>query len=302
MEDMLAHGIRHPGVRCDYPERDLGAIVAMMKRVGLPTDRLFIHTYPAWVQPGSKDTPTEQWGYQWAKTYVDAAKTAGAGQVYLYLRDEATGKELAAERAVAAGIHRAGAKTWVACYNDYFPIAGDFIDVANLSGPPVSRELINKIHARGAMAFNYGNPQCGTEYPEVYRRNYGLLLWQHNYDGAFDFAYYWPFGDAWNDFDDPSVYRDHNMVYPTAHGVVDTIEWAGWREGATDMRYLGTLLQAIQIAKTAGRDESARQAESWLHSLRAGGTQSLADLNAVRHIMIAHIEACRADPYAPRSP
>lgn len=295
MQDMLAHGIAYPGFRCEDPERDLSSVVAMMKETGLPTDRLYILTYRIWVAKDGRGAPTEQWGYQWAKKYVDVAKAAGAGQVYLYLMDEATGKTLAAERSVAAGIHRAGARTWAACYNSYFPEGGDFIDVANLCGAPVGRELLDKIHARGARAYNYSNPQCGIEYPEVYRRNYGLLLWQHGYDGGFDFGYYCAFGDAWNDFDDDSVYRDHNMVYPTLHGVVDTIEWAGWREGTTDLRYLGTLLETLHQAKAAGRSDVARHVEAWLQKLRQGGSAALADLGTVRADMIQLIEMCRTD-------
>ena len=116
-----------------------------------------------------------------------------------------------------------------------------------------------------------------------------LLLWQAGYDGSMDFAWYWPFKDIWNDFDHPS-YKDHNMVYPTKNGVIDTIQWEGWREGADDCRYLSTLIRVIDEAKDP---EAAKHAREWVEKLRNGGTEALHDLKGVREAMIGHIRACR---------
>ena len=138
--------------------------------------------------------------------------------------------------------------------------------------------------------FNYGNPQCGVEEPETYRRNFGLALWQAGYDGAMDYAYQHSFGHEWNDFDNQS-YRDHTMAYPAANGVIDTIQWEGFREGVDDVRYLATLLQAMKTAEAAG-GAKARQAQAtraWLDKL----DMSSADLDVVRAEMIRRILALR---------
>jgi hypothetical protein len=66
-----------------------------------------------------------------------------------------------------------------------------------------------------------------------------------------DFAYQFAYGDVWNDYDD-LVYRDPNFTYPTTHGIVDTIQWEGWREGVDDTRFLATLISK------AGNSTSAR--------------------------------------------
>ena len=47
-------------------------------------------------------------------------------------------------------------------------------------------------------------------------------------------------------------FRDHVFAYPTSNGVIDTIQWEGWREGVDDTRYLATLI------KHEGSDTSAR--------------------------------------------
>lgn len=140
---------------------------------------------------------------------------------------------------------------------------------------------------RDWTARSYGNPQSGPENPDLYRRNFGLGLWLCNYDSAMTFIYYGDFGNPWNDFDHP-VYRDHNFVYPTVDGVVDTIAWEGYREGMDDLRYATTLKLAIEAAKQSGRPdilERANQADRWLETLDV----SLADLDDVRRQMIEHI-------------
>ena len=38
-------------------------------------------------------------------------------------------------------------------------------------------------------------------------------------------------------------YRDHVFAYPTSNGVIDTIQWEGWREGVDDTRYVATLIK-----------------------------------------------------------
>jgi hypothetical protein len=295
MRNLKRHGTDYVGLfeRLRYMPK----VIEMMRKVGLKTDKIFVTAdggdSSIWLgmRPDS--------AFEMAKKWVDMAKSAGAGQVYLYLIDEARGKTLAAERPIAQGIRRAGAKTWVAGYADYFPIAGDFIDAPVIAYGPVAPELVKKIHGVGAKVYCYANPQGGVERPEVYRRNYGLLLWQADYDGAFDWCWWWGFGPdnidgSWNDFDYP-VYRDHMMVYPTKSGVVDTIQWEGYREGVDDCRYMATLLREIGNARGAGRVKAAEAAEKWVKSLKSGGPAALTDLDAVRAEMIRNIEACRGE-------
>ena len=99
-------------------------------------------------------------------------------------------------------------------------------------------------HSSGKRLFSYGNPQSGVENPDIYRKNYGVALWNAGYDGAMDFAYQYPYGDIWNDYDSQSThYRDHVFAYPTSNGVIDTIQWEGWREGVDDTRYVASLIK-----------------------------------------------------------
>jgi len=62
-----------------------------------------------------------------------------------------------------------------------------------------------------------------------------------------DYAYQHQEGQSiWNDFDSKDyfygiAYRDFVFAYPTSNGVIDTIQWEGWREGVDDTRYLASL-------------------------------------------------------------
>src|SRR5450759_5205002 len=123
----------------------------------------------------------------------------------------------------------------------------------------------------------------GLEQPETYRRNYGLTLWKAGYDGAMDFAYAYPFDFVWDDFDNP-IFKDHVSAYPSMNGVIDTIQWEGFREGVDDVRYLSTLLKYINLAKaqTVNVHDLGVQAQNWVDS----ADFSNGDLDQIRTDMI----------------
>jgi len=121
----------------------------------------------------------------------------------------------------------------------------------------------------------------GVEMPETHRRSYGLMLWKRGEDGVCNYAYQHAFGASiYDDFDDVN-YRDHVYAYPTVDGVIDTVQWEGVREGVNDLRYLTTLLCAIDRAKGRSHaQDTARAAQAWLDSVDIEG-----DLHTVRRRM-----------------
>jgi hypothetical protein len=70
---------------------------------------------------------------------------------------------------------------------------------------------------------------------------------------------------------------------------VDTIQWEGFREGVDDVRYLTTLLKAIEKAKQDQRKAKAvKEAEAWLAKMNLEG-----DLQALRWQMARFIMELR---------
>jgi hypothetical protein len=192
--------------------------------------------------------------------WLETARKHGYDEVYIYGIDEAKGEKLKIQRAAWRKVHEAGGKVFAACSADAINLVGDLLDLAILSGKP-RPDQAEEYHKMGGQVFCYGNPQVGVEQPETYRRNFGLVVWKAGYDGAMDYAYQHSYSNIWNDFDNKR-YRDHVFAYPVAHGVIDTIEWEGFREGVDDVRYLSTLLEEIKRVRSRTPELAAR-AEKW---------------------------------------
>ena len=209
-------------------------------------------------------------------------------EVYFYAIDEARGDILTSQKTVWRAIQEAGGKVNVAGYRGHFDLVGDTLDMLICYGHPNQNEVDNW-HAEGKKIYCYANPQAGLENPEIYRRNYGLLLWEYDYDGACTFAYQMDYGNIWNDFDH-TKYRDLNLTYPTVDSMIDTIAWEGYREGVDDVRYVTTLIQEIEKAKNSSNLESkaaAADAEAYLAKLRQEVHKR--NLDIVRLEIIYHI-------------
>jgi hypothetical protein len=183
-------------------------------------------------------------------------------------------------------VHEAGGKIIVSGFRGQLEAVGDLLDLFNWAGP-LDPGQPPEWHKRGHLIWNYANPQTPVEDPAVYRRNYGLLLWKTDYDGACTYCFMDSSGTPWNDFD-CDAYRDHNVAYPTVNGVVGTLALEGFREGADDVKYATVLCLAIDRALKTGSPEArakASQAREWLESV----DPKTADLDATRAEMSRRI-------------
>lgn len=269
--NMRDHGVLYPTNYQGWDKVLLPRVMQIRRQAGLPTDRF----YNLGQGVGQQQTEEERQSMAArVKEWLALARRFGYQDVYFYGIDEATGERLAAQKLAWKAVQDAGGKTFVACYQGTFEVMGNLLNCAVLAGAPDPDE-VRKWHSVGSEVFCYANPQVGVEDPTVYRRNFGLKLWQAGYDGAMDYAYQHGFHHVWNDFDDRS-YRDHNFTYPTVDGVIDTIQWEGFREAVDDVRYITTLEQALEKAPS-DRAAVVAEARSWL-----GGDLASQDLDAVR--------------------
>lgn len=227
------------------------------------------------------------------------ARAYGFTSVYFYGADEAKGAALAAQRRLWDIVHSLGGKVLVAGYTASFELVGDSLDLLIHAHQPSILES-TKWHGSGHKIFSYANPQTGPENPFLFRLNYGIVLWANGYDGAMPYAYQHCFGSCWNDMDHPT-YRDHNLTYPTADGVIDTLAWEGFREAADDVRYLATLERLLSPVST-NTTTAADQARVFLSTLKTtvlskqinSGKYNVKmdiDLDAVRDQVVGHIDA-----------
>ncbi|MEN6293150.1 MAG: hypothetical protein ABFD07_14205 [Methanobacterium sp.] len=208
----------------------------------------------------------------------------GINTVYIYGIDEDT-MDNDTSLGDIQDVHDWGGKVFCAQNPTQALAVKDVLDLA-VGNSAFTTAQIAEFKATGHKIYSYGNPQSVPEFPRTFRQNYGLFLWQMGYDGAMVYAYQHSFGNGWNDFDSV-VYRDHNLTYGTANGVIDTIQFEGYREGINDLRYLA----ALQAAITAHPGTAATTANNWLTSLKTTDLSTL-DLDLdVREQMIDHILA-----------
>ncbi len=266
LENLLAHGVDNPTLGIRFSTGNLRKALQMRKDVGLKMDHLYYLIAGTW-------TPPEE-----IKEIIKIAREFGYEDVYFYGRDEVRGEKLRAQRKEWEGVHALGGKVFVAGSAGHnFPDMGDLQDLLVCYGDPTKEEAA-LWHSKGHKIFCYANPQSGIEEPETYRRNFGLLLAANDYDGGMTYIYY----HGWNDYSG-SRYRQHNFVYPSVDGVIDTVQWEGYREGIDDLRYLATLRRAVADARDAGgqRTVLAGQAQAWMDTMDVTG-----DLYALRREMV----------------
>ncbi len=151
-----------------------------------------------------------------------------------------------------------------------------------------NRKEIRKWHASGARVFCYGSPHSGPECPDIWRRDKGLGAYFSNLDGVNEYIWY-EAAHIWNDFIYNSGYRNFCMVYPTADGVIDTVQWEAEREGLDDIRYFSYLnrLAAIALdASDAALVNEGRRAVQWMELVDwEGGDLDAFRLEAARRIV-----------------
>jgi len=289
VRNQVEHGINMPSTYVGSeplrpggpPMETLEELTRIYRELGLRDHPLILVTTAV----GRQSTPPQLEGIRkMVKSLLDWAKPRGYSGVYLHAIDEASPEVLRRERLAFQAVHDAGGRVFVACGADYFDAAGDLLDMPVISGT-LRPDVARKARALGHRVFSYGNPQAGVELPATYRRNYGIKLWAAGYDGGFDYEYQnHEVAQAYDDFAERH-YRNHTMAYPTPGRPIDTRQWEGWREGIDDVRYLGTLLKAMDQAERAGRAETLLgEARQWVTAITGDE-----DLDALRREMARRI-------------
>ena len=281
LQNLVAHGITSPVVYQDWEEPSLfREYLEAMKEAEMATSPLFLYGEGSNLGYGTTSSIAELTSLtKEVAEVMKIAESEGFSDVYFYGIDEALAKygmeTLLQQRNAWQAIQKANGKVFtsgvsVGRFGDErspgdFGFVGTVLDLLNCNGP-LSSEEAQRWHSEGHKILSYSNPQAGLEKPETYRRNFGLRLWQADYDGAMDFCYQTGVtGNLWNDWRNDDR-RNRAMAYPTVNGVIDTIQWEGWREGVDDVRYLTTLIETIETAKAQGRDTSS--SENFIYDLK----------------------------------
>lgn len=291
--DMLRHGIGDPTMYQPWPKptdgpstrarklRLVEQVLRLRQELGLAGRPLFFLGRLT----GSGDQPRvlQRLGGD-VREIRALANLFGAAPLFLYGTDEAKGERLTAQRAAWQRVRSEGAGIFAAGYSKHARPMGELTDVLILHGKPLAEEAAAQ-HAHGNRILSYSNPQSGPEDPVLYRRNYGIALWQAGFDGAMLYAYQDSRGSIWNDFDH-ETWRDLVLTYPTTAGPVGTLAFEGLREAVDDVRYLRTLEGHVLRAEAPSR--AVEKAQDFLETLRRDEDFDPAD---ARRRMIRHLRA-----------
>jgi hypothetical protein len=280
LQDMKDHGVLFPTF-FTHGNTHIDEALALRDTVGFPKDKIYtISPYGAAADYGYIGNAADPAGLAVIANKVvqmrNKTEAHGYTDTYFYGIDEAYGDELLSQRPAWQTVHNNGGKIFASGWDYELIKMGDILD-AEVVAYELNTTQAGLVHGYGHEILSYGNPQVGIENPEIYRNNYGFALWNAGYDGTMDFDYHFAFGDVWNDYDSPEThYRDHVFAYPTSNGVIDTIQWEGFREGVDDTRYVATLM------KKEGSNTSAK-------TIVSAGLSNKENMTTIRKKVIAQI-------------
>lgn len=278
LRNLKAHGITQPMIAQDPVQNPDGSYdFSLLERAMTLVQEAGFGEIPLLYLPygrnavGTQKTPEAiEEMLKWVEGVITLSEKHGFTDAYFYGIDEAKDEALPAERLAWQAVRDAGGKVFVSAYAGFFDVVGDLLDLDLFGTAPVVKDVADKMRALGHRMYGMRNsPVHTTSTPLTTRCNYGLGNWLAGFDGSCDFSYQFAHGNIYDDSDNQNW--DYVYAYPTVNGVIDTLQWEGWREAVDDIRYLTTLLQAIEQAKAKGGGQTAlcEDAERWVAGLRA---------------------------------
>ena len=213
----------------------------------------------------------------------------GHHNVYIGYGDEPSPRWVAAKRHIFKTNQEAGFKFILAGKDQVFRKAGYIYDWHNVAKAPEdgsTTALWNQFGSSPHVAW-YAAMHVGVENPEYNRRQNGLAAYLAGYSALCNYAHhYGPYND------DATGYRPMVFAYGIYDGVLDTLQWEGFREGVDDIRYATAMVTlARQAAKSSLID--ARYAGNKALQYLASFKRDADDLNTARGEMVRHILALR---------
>ena len=210
----------------------------------------------------------------------------GCRNVYVGYGDEPPPSWLEAVRPFVEAGHRAGLKFILAGSNNIFRKSGyqfDWHNINMVSEDDSTTRLWNQLGSSPHIAW-YAKQHVGVENPDFNRRQNGMAAYLSNYSALSNYAHhYGPYND------DSEGYKPMVFTYGHYRGVIDTLQWEGFREGLDDIRYATVLVKLARKAAKQQKDIPLRYAGNKALQFLAAFRKDEDSLDACRAEMIAHI-------------
>ena len=213
-------------------------------------------------------------------------KLVGERDVYVAYGDEPPPAWLQATRADLEMVQSHGLKLILAGSDNVFRKAGyqyDWHNIAKVAEDDSTTRLWNQFGNAPRVAW-YSAQHVGVENPDFNRRQNGMAAYLSNYSCLCNYAHH--FG-SYND--DSEGYKPMVFTYGQAKGVIDTLQWEGFREGLDDIRYATKLVKLARAAAASKTDVRLRFEGNKALQYLAEFRKDADDLNACRLEMTRYI-------------
>ena len=272
MEDLVAHNQDMNWLRWGFGGESL-TYWKIMKEAGVRTD-VGVGGVPA------ANTP------EGARRNAEAAdRIYGHHNFYIAYGDEPPPRFLVARRKIFKINHDAGFKFILAGKDQVFRKTGYLYDWHNMAASPENGDtpaLWNQLGSSPHVAW-YAAQHVGVENPEFNRRQNGLAPYLAGYSALCNYAHHY---GSFND--DSTGYKPMVFAYGCYSGVIDTLQWEGFREGVDDIRYATALVKLAREAAMSPKTE-LRYAGNKALQYMASIQRETDGLDACRAEMIRHI-------------
>ena len=292
------HGILHPCV--DQDEEN----IALLKELGFPTKPIMMgKNFLPWYARNFGGRLTYD-NIKTAEAAADEAaafynKLVGHTDVLTSYGDEQGAAFVTTHRPVFKFFHKYDFKLGCAGHDALLNKGGYIYGQHPMGGAPDAVNRIQPWNAidKGNYVGFYATQHTGSENPQFIRRQNGMLGYLSNLSMIFNYEFA---TGPWNDRDS-ILYRPMVVAYVNRGGIVDTLQWEGFREGVDDMRY-ATMLRKVAAEEIAsGNYERKLEALKALQYLALLNAEDM-DLNAFRMEAIRHIDNMLAMRAADKNP
>ncbi len=182
-----------------------------------------------------------------------------------------------------------GFKFFIAGKDQVFYAAGFLYDFYNTANAPEQREATRRWNEVGhAWVAWYAAQHVGVENPMYNRRQNGMAPYLGNYSALCNYAHHFgPYNDR------STGYKPMVFAYGCGDGVLDTLQWEGFREGVDDIRY-ATMLKRLAVEASSSKELDIQYAGRQALQFFAELSPTESDLNETRLEMVSRILTLRA--------
>lgn len=284
MENIKAHGILHPHV--DQTEENIG----LVRKMGFPM-------YP-WLGTNNMPWYARNFGGRLTFDNMMAAKAASEKTRDFYMKTLGSTKDVITSYGDEQGtafvvchrnfhkyFERFGIRVASAGHGALFYKGAHLMGYHAMGGSPDAEQRIKKWRDMGDKFIGfYADQHTGSENPAFIRRQNGMLGYMH----GLNFIYNYEFARGpWNDLA-YDLYKPMVVAYENYGGLVDTLQWEGFREAVDDIRYATLLQQEIRKGLASDDVEYKTEARKALRFLALLEPDCM-ELDSVREEMIVYI-------------